>query len=122
MGLRAITLARMERYVQRVQQLVLGETITWSFEGQDRDIGFLNPEFDLVNTKDPIPLHVSALGPKARRMAAKLGGFLGFPNLDSQSRAALVRGMMLNLALAGLLVTPMPWQAHPMTPASQRLR
>lgn len=74
MGLRAITLARMERYVQRVQQLVLGETITWSFEGQDRDIGFLNPDFDLVNTKDPIPLHVSALGPKARRMAAKLGG------------------------------------------------
>ena len=74
MGLRAVTLARMERYVKRVQQLVLGETITWSFEGQDRDIGFLNPEFDLVNTKDPVPLHVSALGPKARRMAAKLGG------------------------------------------------
>ncbi len=74
MGLRAVTLARMERYVQRVQQLVLGETVTWNFEGQERDIAFLDPEFGLINISDAVPLHVSALGPKARRTAAKLGG------------------------------------------------
>src|SRR4030095_16473980 len=38
-----------------------------------RKIRFLNPEIGAVNIADPIPVHVSALGPRARRLTAKLG-------------------------------------------------
>jgi len=79
MGLGAIPLARMETYIERVQALLRGETITWDFEGETRAIRFLNPDFGLINIDDPIPLHVSAFGPKARRLTAKLGaGWLNF--------------------------------------------
>jgi len=79
MGLGAISLARLERYVNRVQALLRGETVEWQFEGERRRIRFLNPDFGLINLQDPIALHVSAMGPKARRMAAKLGaGWLNF--------------------------------------------
>jgi alkanesulfonate monooxygenase SsuD/methylene tetrahydromethanopterin reductase-like flavin-dependent oxidoreductase (luciferase family) len=79
MGLGAIPLARMETYIQRVQALLRGETVTWDFEGETRAIRFLNPDFGLINLDDPIPLHISAFGPKARRLTAKLGaGWLNF--------------------------------------------
>ncbi len=79
MGLGAIPLKRLEQYVDRVQALLRGETITWDFEGEQRAIRFLNPDFGLINLDDPIPLHISAFGPKARRLTAKLGaGWLNF--------------------------------------------
>ncbi|MCP3982803.1 MAG: LLM class flavin-dependent oxidoreductase [bacterium] len=74
MGLGALPLARMKTYVQRVQALLRGETIEWDFEGKTRKIRFLNPDFGLINLDDDIPLHVSAMGPKARRVTAELGG------------------------------------------------
>jgi 5,10-methylenetetrahydromethanopterin reductase len=79
MGLGAISLKRLETYVERVQALLRGETITWDFEGVPRAIRFLNPDFGLINLDDPIPLHLSAFGPKARRLTAKLGdGWINF--------------------------------------------
>jgi len=79
MGLGAMPLARLETYVRRVQGLLRGDVVTWDFEGQERKIRFLNPEFGLINLEDEIPLHVSAFGPKARRLAAELGaGWLNF--------------------------------------------
>ena len=32
----------------------------------------LNPEIGLINTKDPIPLHISAYGPRSQALTAKL--------------------------------------------------
>jgi 5,10-methylenetetrahydromethanopterin reductase len=62
-----------------VQALLRGETIEWSFEGERRKIAFLNPDFGLINLADPIPLHVSAFGPKGKALTAKLGaGWLNF--------------------------------------------
>jgi 5,10-methylenetetrahydromethanopterin reductase len=79
MGLGAITLARLETYVERVQALLRGETIYWDFEGETRAIRFLNPDFGLINIDSPIPLHVSAFGPRARALTAKLGaGWVNF--------------------------------------------
>jgi 5,10-methylenetetrahydromethanopterin reductase len=79
MGLKAIPLARMRTYVQRVQSMLRGETISWDFEGSERKIRFLNPDFGLINLEDDIPLHVSAMGPRARRLTAELGaGWLNF--------------------------------------------
>src|SRR5215203_3208053 len=44
--------------------LLAGETIETPIEGKPRKIRFLNPEIGLFNTRDPIPLHISAYGPR----------------------------------------------------------
>jgi 5,10-methylenetetrahydromethanopterin reductase len=90
MGLKAITLERMKIYIQRVQLLLLGETITWDFEDKVRDIAFLNPDFGLINIDDPISLHISAFGPRSRRLTAELGaGWLNFSGDESNAARAL---------------------------------
>ena len=48
--------------------LLAGETLEWTFEGRRRRIHFLNPELDVVNLRDPIPLHVSAPGQRSREL------------------------------------------------------
>jgi 5,10-methylenetetrahydromethanopterin reductase len=73
MGLRPVKLADMEEYIRVVRGLLAGDTLEWAFEGKRRKIRFLNPELGVVNTTDPIPLHISALGPRGRRLTAKLG-------------------------------------------------
>lgn len=79
MGLRAIPLNSMKAYIQRVQKLVLGETVSWPYEGERHEIGFLNPDLGLINIDDPIALHISAMGPQSRRLTAEMGaGWLNF--------------------------------------------
>jgi 5,10-methylenetetrahydromethanopterin reductase len=73
MGLGAMKLAQMEEYIRVVYGLLSGETVETEIEGRSRKIRFLNPEAGLFNTKDPIPLHVSAYGPKSQALTAKLG-------------------------------------------------
>src|SRR3954447_25297225 len=72
MGLGAMKLAEMEEYIRVVYALFAGETGETPIEGQRRKIKFLNPEIGLFNTKDPIPLHISAYGPRSQRLTAKL--------------------------------------------------
>ena len=76
LGLRPVTLADMEEYIRVVRGLLAGETLEWGFEGQRRKIRFLNPEIGAINIADRVPLHVAAMGPRARRLAAKLGAGL----------------------------------------------
>ena len=79
MGLGAMKLADMEAYIEIVEGLIRGETLETEFEGKTRKIRFLNPDLGLINTADPIPLHVSAYGPRSRALTAKLGaGWLYF--------------------------------------------
>jgi 5,10-methylenetetrahydromethanopterin reductase len=73
MGLRPVRLADMEEYVRVVRGLLAGETLECTLEGARRTIRFLNPEIGAINIVDPIPLHVSALGPRGRRLTARLG-------------------------------------------------
>ena len=73
MGVRPVKLADMEEYIRVVRGLLAGETLEWTFEDARRKIRFLNPEIGAINITDPIPLHVSALGPRGRRLTAKLG-------------------------------------------------
>ena len=73
MGVRPVKLADMEEYIRVVRGLLAGETLGWAFEGARRTIRFLNPELGAINITDPIPVHVSALGPRGRRLTAKLG-------------------------------------------------
>jgi 5,10-methylenetetrahydromethanopterin reductase len=73
MGLGPVKLDDMAEYIRIVQRLLAGETLEWTFEGRRRKIRFLNPEIGAVNIADPIPLHVSALGPRGRKLTAQLG-------------------------------------------------
>jgi 5,10-methylenetetrahydromethanopterin reductase len=87
MGMRAIPLRSMKRYVQRVQGLLRGEVVDGEHEGGRQKYGFLDPELGLVNTSDPVALHVSALGPQARRLVADLGA--GWINFTADERVAI---------------------------------
>ncbi len=71
-GLPAITLKRLEDYIRVVRGLLAKETVEWAEEGGPHKIRFLNPELGLINLDDPIPIHLSAFGPKGRALAAKL--------------------------------------------------
>ena len=87
LGLRPVTLARLEEYVRVVTGLLRGETVDWSEEGGTHKIRFLNPELGLINIKDPIPTFLSAFGPKARRLTAKLGaGWIGRRKLSQSEK------------------------------------
>jgi 5,10-methylenetetrahydromethanopterin reductase len=72
MGLGAMKLADMEEYIRVVYALLRGEIVETEIEGQNRKIQFLNPDADLFNTNDAIPLHVSAYGPRSQKLVAKL--------------------------------------------------
>ncbi len=87
MGERAIPLRRMKDYVVRVQRLLQGETVGWPPDRPRCDVGFLNPDLGLVNLDDAIPLHVSAMGPRARRLAAELNA--GWLNFAADEAAAI---------------------------------
>ncbi len=73
MGLGAIKLADMKDHIRVVEGLLAGETVAWETEGAPRKIRFLNPEIGEINIDDPIPTHVSAFGPRGRRLTAEIG-------------------------------------------------
>lgn len=90
MGQRAIKLAELERYVAEVQALLRGETVEAWLEGEKKKVRFLNPELGLIHLKHEIPLHLSAFGPNARALAAKLGaGWLFFSGAVGPALGAL---------------------------------
>ena len=88
MGLGPVTLARLEKYIEVVEGLLKGKTVEWSEEGGPHKVRFLNPELGLINIKDPIPTFISAFGPKARALTAKLGagwiGAVSYPQREKQ--------------------------------------
>src|SRR5580704_5798665 len=79
MGLGPMRLSEMREYIRVIYGLLKNETIEWDFEGERKKIRFLNPEFGMINTRDKIPLHVSAFAPKARRLTAEIAdGWITF--------------------------------------------
>ena len=88
LGQRPVKLADLEEYVRVVRGLLAGETLEWEFEAKRRKIRFLDPGIGAINIKAPIPLHMSAFGPKAREMVAKLGaGLIASPHNVEHGRA-----------------------------------
>ena len=79
MGLGAIKMSEMEEYIRVVQALLRNETVETEIEGKKRKIRFLNPELGLINTRDPVKLHISAYGPRGMDLTAKLdAGWMAF--------------------------------------------
>ena len=81
MGLGALKLVEMENYINLVKSLLANEIVESIFEGKIRKIRFLNPDAGLINTNDPIKLHISAYGPRGRALTAKMrAGWIFFFN------------------------------------------
>lgn len=101
MGLGAMRLADMEEYVRVVMGLLDGRVVDFEVEGGRHKIGFLNPELALINLADKVRLHVSAYGPRARALTARLGaGWLNFVG-DVAGGAAAMEAMRSSWAAAG---------------------
>jgi len=71
-GLGPYKVSDMRDYIRAVTAMLRGETPEILIEGKARKVGFLNPETGLINIKDPIPVSISALGPRTRRLTAEL--------------------------------------------------
>lgn len=79
MGLPPMKLSEMREYIRVVQELLGGKTVEWESEGARHKIRFLNPEAEMINIKDRIPLHISAFAPKARQLTAEIAdGWITF--------------------------------------------
>jgi 5,10-methylenetetrahydromethanopterin reductase len=102
MGLGPVPLADMREYIRIVQGLLAGETLTWSFEGKRRAIRFLNPEIGAFNVRDPIPLHISALGPRGRKLTADLGASWIHSTGNMAAARAAVADMLAAWRAAGV--------------------
>jgi 5,10-methylenetetrahydromethanopterin reductase len=101
MGLGAVKLAEMEEYIRVVYGLLNNETVETPIEGKRRKIRFLNPEIGLINTKDPIPLHISAYGQRTQALTAKLGaGWKSFVS-DTPGAMAAIESMQQSWQKAG---------------------
>ncbi len=101
MGLGAMKLADMEEYIRVVMGLLAGETMAFEVEGKRQKIAFLNPDLELINLADPVRLHISAYGPKARALTARLGaGWINFVG-DVPGGVAAMRGMQDTWRQAG---------------------
>jgi 5,10-methylenetetrahydromethanopterin reductase len=101
MGQGAVPLAELERYVNVVQGMLRGDTVECRLDDGVHKVRFLNPDAGLIDITHSIPLHVSAFGPKARALTAKLGaGWLMFSGGVGPGVAAL-RGMQESWRDAG---------------------
>ena len=107
MGLGPVKLDDVREYIRIVRGLLAGDTLEWSFEGRRRKIRFLSPELGVVNTRDPIPLHISALGPRGRALTAELGA--GWINATGH----------VGHARAGAAAMQTAWRAAGVDPATR---
>ncbi|MGA8402577.1 MAG: LLM class flavin-dependent oxidoreductase [Stellaceae bacterium] len=101
MGLGAMKLADMEEYIRVVYALLRGEIVETDIEGKQRKIKFLNPDAGLFNASDPIPLHVSAYGPRSQALTAKLDARWKCFIQDVPGGLSALAGMQQSWAEAG---------------------
>jgi len=90
MGMSAIKLRDMQAYVEQVYGLLRKETVAVELEGQQRKMRLLHPDRGIMNTVDPIPLHMSAMGPKARATCASMNaGWITFAGNEQVANSDL---------------------------------
>lgn len=94
LGLKAQKLAEVREYVRILRGLWSGENVAMELEGRERLIRFMHPDERFVNTTDPIPVHLSAFGPRARQMTAEVAdGFINaWMSETALEEVELVRG------------------------------
>lgn len=73
MGHKPMPIAEFDRYLSELRPLLRGEQTTVRFRGADTAIRHLMPEHGFVRFDPPIPIHVSAFGPRSLELAARHG-------------------------------------------------
>ena len=101
MGLGPLKISDMDEYIRVVMTMCRGEKPDLHIEGKTRKVGFLNPETKLINIDDEIPVYVSALGPKSRRMTAELDAHWINVNFTEEFSATTARDMEAQYRAAG---------------------
>ena len=101
MGLGPYKLSDMDEYIRVIMAMLRGEKPDFHIEGKTRKVGFLNPETKLINIDDQIPVYISALGPKTRRMTAELDANWINVNFTEEFSAITARDMDAQYRAAG---------------------
>ncbi len=73
MGQPPIRMTEFDRYLADLKPLLRGEEIEYEWRGRRAPVRHQMPDDGFVNVADPIPLYVSAFGPKALALAARHG-------------------------------------------------
>ena len=73
MGHRPMRIAEFDRYLADLRPLLRGEKIDYEWNGRTAPIRHLMPDEGFVRFDPPVPIHVSAFGPRALDLAAKHG-------------------------------------------------
>ncbi|MFP6780260.1 MAG: LLM class flavin-dependent oxidoreductase [Gammaproteobacteria bacterium] len=77
MGLKAQKLGEIKEYIRVMRTLWDGEVVEAEVEGSVNKMKFMQPQPGFINIDDNIPVHLSAFGPKARKLAAETAdGFI----------------------------------------------
>ena len=92
MGLGAMKLADMEEYIRVVYGLLNGDIAGDQDRGQAAEDPVPQPRCRAVQHTDPIPLHISAYGPRSRELTAKLNAALEDAIFRRAGRAGGTRG------------------------------
>ncbi len=89
MGLRPVPLDRMKRDIRLIQALLRGETAWHEAEGERHAVRFLHPDRAFLRLDEPIPVTLSAFGPKTMAFCgAECDAHLSFGLAPDGLRAA----------------------------------
>ena len=73
LGMPAAKLADLRSHVEVCRGLLDGETVPYQEGERLRMIRFLNPDSDMINVQEPVPIYVAASGPKTLELAGGIG-------------------------------------------------
>ena len=66
-------LVEFEAFLDTIRRLLSGEQAPFIHKGKTTDVAFQMAELGFVNVTDPVPIHVSAFGPKGQALAGAYG-------------------------------------------------
>lgn len=72
LGMPAARLDELREHIEVCQGLFKNEITDYTEGDRHRKIRFLNPDMGYINIKDPIPVYISASGPKVAQMAGEI--------------------------------------------------
>jgi len=73
MGRKPATLREFEAFLATTRRLLRGEEAPFTHRGTTTDVAFQMADMGFVNVTDPVPIHVSAFGPKGQALAGAYG-------------------------------------------------
>jgi alkanesulfonate monooxygenase SsuD/methylene tetrahydromethanopterin reductase-like flavin-dependent oxidoreductase (luciferase family) len=94
MGFRVARTAEMEDALRVIKGLLAGERVLYTWEGTQRYIELLDRSGSSFNIADPIPIFVSAGGPKAIEVAGRYADAMIYSLGPNADMIRLVRGLL----------------------------